>query len=128
MKNEEFDVPRAPESKYVVALDNGMRIRFNADGWVEEIGKGGDDDALGTRLQGSGTTKMDDLYARRVYDLYARVVLYNIHPKRQTDMPACAGLLAFKDLEPGSHLYTRLSKIIEIANQKFGLNIKPLQP
>ncbi len=126
MKNEEFDVPRPPESKFVVTLEGGMRLRFNADGWVEEIGKGGDEDALGTRLQGSGVTKLDDVYARRIYDLYTRVVIFDMHPKRQTDQAVSAGLLAFRDLEPGSHTYVRLTKIIEIANEKFNMNVKPL--
>lgn len=128
MKSEEFDVPKPPESKFVFALEGGMRIRFNADGWVEEIGKGiGDEDMVGTRLQGSGGTKMDDVYARRIYDLYSRVVIYDLHPRRSTEQAVAAGLLAFKDLEPGSHVYTRLTKIIEIANEKFTLNIRPLQ-
>lgn len=127
MKNEEFDVPRPPESKFIFSLDGGMRIRFNADGWVEEIGKTGSDDAVGTRLQGSGMTKLDDVYARRIYDLYGRVVIYDMHPKRQTEQAISAGLLPFRSVEPGSHLFTRLTQIIEIANEKFNLNIKPLQ-
>jgi hypothetical protein len=93
---------------------------------VEEIGKGGDEDSVGTRMQGSAGTRLDDLYARRLYDLFTRVVIFDIHPKRSTEAPVSAGLMLFKDLEPGSHTYTRLSKIIEIANEQFGMGIKPL--
>ena len=126
MKTEEFNVPKAPEGKFVFQIDGNMRIRFNADGWVEEIGKGGDEDAVGTRLQGTAGTRLDDVYARRVYDLFTRVVIFDIHPKRSSEVAVSAGLMAFKDLEPGSHTYTRVNKIIEIANQQFSMGIKAL--
>lgn len=114
------------EGKFIFQMDANIRVRFNADGWVEEMGKGGEDDSIGTRLQGHGGSRLDDTYARRFYDLYTRVVIFSLHPKRTTDQAVSAGLIKFSDLEPGTQGYERLSKIITIANRNFNMNIKPL--
>ncbi len=114
------------EGKFVFQMDANIRVRFNADGWVEEMGKGGEDDAIGTRLQGHGGSRLDDTYARRFYDLYMRVVIFDIHPKRSSEQAISAGLIKFSDLEAGTQGYERVSKVIEIANRNFNMNIKPL--
>lgn len=119
-------VPNPVEGKFIFQVDPGIRIRFNADGWVEEVGKGGEEEPISTRLQGQAGTKFDDYYARRFYDLYSRTVIFDIHPKRLSEQSVAAGIILFKDLEPGSHIYDRLSKIIAIANHHFKLNVKPL--
>lgn len=118
--------PEPVDGKFIFQIDSTMRIRFNADGWVEEIGKGGEGDSLGTKLQGKPTSKRDDIYARRFYDLYARAVLIDIHPKIAGASGGTQGLILFRDLEPGSPLHDRVTRIIAIANQNFGMNIRPL--
>lgn len=112
--------------KSIFQIDVNMKVRFNSDGWVEEIGKGGEDEPLGTRLHGGEVGGYDDVYARRFYDLCSRVVIFDLHPKRISDQGIAAGLLQFRDLDPDSHLYKRLQKIIEIANTNFAMGIKPL--
>ena len=119
-------VPDPVEGKYIFDVSNNMRIRFNADGWVEEIGKGGSSDPLGTKLQGKPGSKLDDIYARRYYDLYTRAIILDIFPKRDTDKSGAEGLVLFKDLETGSPLHERVNLIIAIANHHFGMDIKPL--
>lgn len=124
------DIPQPVDGKTIFQINPNMRVRFNADGWVEEIGKGGSDDPLGSVLQGRTETKLDDVYARRFYDLYARAILLELHPKRDTERSmgsAGSGLLLFSDLDPKSVLYARVGKIIAIANHHFNLNIAPLQ-
>jgi hypothetical protein len=121
-------VPNPVEGKFIFQIDPSIRIRFNADGWVEEVGKGGEEEPISTRLQGQAGTKFDDYYARRFYDLYSRAVIIDIHPKRISEQAVGAGLILFKDLEPGSHIYDRLTKIIDIANHHFKMNVKPLSP
>jgi len=114
------------DGKFIYQIDSNMRIRFNADGWVEEIGKGGAEDPLGSKLQGKPGTKRDDIFARRYYDLYTRCIIIDIFPKISTDRSGAEGLVLFKDLEIGSPLYDRVNKIIEIACKDFGLSIKSL--
>lgn len=121
------DTPMQPvDGKFIFQIDPSIRIRFNADGWVEEVGKGGDEEPISTRLQGHAGTKFDDYYARRIYDLYSRVVIFDIHPKRLSEQGVGAGMLRFKDLEPGSHIYERVQKIIATGNHHFKLNVAPL--
>lgn len=120
------DIPEPVDGKFIFQVDPTMRIRFNNDGWVEEIGKGGPDDPLGTKLQGKPGSKRDDIFARRYYDLYTRAVILDIHPRTPSDMCGAEGLILFRDLEPGSPLYERVNKIIAIANHAFGMNLKPL--
>lgn len=115
-----------PASKTIVQLEPHMKIRFNSDGWVEELGRGGEEDPPGTILNGLSGSKLDDIFARRFYDLYSRVVILEIHPRRTTDQTSATGVITFKDLEPDSPMYRRVSKIIELANQNFNMNIKPL--
>lgn len=128
MTEQQNDIPSPVEGqKYIFQISSNMRIRFNADGWVEEIGRGKTmDDPLGTLLQGKPGSKRDDIYARRFYDLYARVVVLDIYPKSQSDRNNTGGLLSFSQLEPGSPLYERVSMIIAIANHHFGTNLTPL--
>jgi hypothetical protein len=123
---ENSAIPEPIEGKTVFQISASMRVRFNGDGWVEEIGKGGPEDPLGTRLSGHSGSKLDDIFARRYYDLYSRVILIDIHPKRETDKSGASGLLLFRDLEPGSPMHKRVSKIIEIGNHHFELGIAPL--
>lgn len=120
------NVPEPVEGKYIFEVDTRMRIRFNADGWVEEIGKGGKDDDLGTNLQGKPHSKLDDILARRYYDLYTRCVLLDIHPVASSNFSGSEGLILFKDLEQGSKMYERVQLIITIANHHFDMDIKPL--
>lgn len=115
-----------PASKTIFQIESYMKIRFNNDGWVEEIGRGGEEDPPGTILNGLSGSKLDDIFARRFYDLYSRVVIFEIHPRRPTDQTAATGVILFRDLEPGSPLYNRVNKIIELANQNFNMNLKPL--
>lgn len=119
-------IPEPVEGKFIFQIDPAIRIRFNADGWVEEVGKGGEDEPISTRLQGHAATKFDDYYARRFYDLYSRVVIFDVHPKRLSEQGVSAGLLPFRSLETDSQIYDRVSRIIQIANHHFKMNIKPL--
>ena len=119
-------VPDPVDGKFIFQIAPGVRIRFNADGWVEEIGKGGPEDPLGTLMQGKSGTKRDDIYARRYYDLYTRCLIIDIHPKISTDMSGAEGLVMFKDLDPDSPTYDRVNLIIAIANHHFSMNLKPL--
>ncbi len=120
------DVPEPVEGKHIFQISSNVRIRYNSDGWVEEIGKGGMDDPLGTRLQGKPSSKRDDIFARRYYDLYSRCVILDIHPKLTSDMSGTGGIIPFKDLEPGSPMFDRVNLIIAIANKHFGMGLKPL--
>ena len=114
------------EGKFIFQIEPHMRIRFNADGWVEEIGRGGKEDPLGTKLQGKPASKLDDIFARRYYDLFTRCIILDIFPKIASDRSGAEGLVLFKDLEPGSGMYERGNKIIQIANESFQMDIKPL--
>ncbi len=114
------------EGKFIFQADKNMRVRFNADGWVEEIGKGGTGDTLGTKLQGKAGSKLDDIYAPRYYDLFSRIVILDIHAARQSDKSGSGGIIRFKDLEEGSQLYNRINTIIAIGNKHFAMNLKPL--
>ncbi|OIN87973.1 MAG: hypothetical protein AUJ12_00105 [Alphaproteobacteria bacterium CG1_02_46_17] len=120
------NVPNPVEGKHIFQISNNIRIRYNADGWVEEIGSGGADDPLGTRLQGKPNSKRDDIYARRYYDLYSRCVILDIHPKLTSDMSGTGGIILFKDIEPASPMFARVNLIITIANHHFGMDLKPL--
>lgn len=124
--NKTKNIPNPVDGKYIFQVDPNIRVRFNADGWVEEIGKGGEEDSMGVRLQGLAGSRLDDVYARRFYDLYARVVIFDLHPKRVTEQAAAAGLLTFRELEADSQIYSRVQKIIAIGNHHFNLNVKPL--
>ncbi|MDY0030274.1 MAG: hypothetical protein RBR86_10075 [Pseudobdellovibrionaceae bacterium] len=115
------------DGKYIFQISQTTRIRFNADGWVEEIGKGGAEDPLGTRLQGKPNSKRDDIYARRYYDLYSRCLIVDIFPKLNNDLSGTGGLVLFKDLEVGSPMFERVNLIIEIANLHFGMGLLPLK-
>jgi len=116
--NNTQNIPEPVEGRFIYQIDANIRIRFNGDGWVEEIGKGGPDDPLGTKLQGKPASKRDDIYARRYYDLLSRAVIIDIHPKISTDM--------FRDIDPDAPLYERINKIIAISNHAFGTNMKLL--
>ncbi len=118
--------PPAPGNKMIFQLEPHMKIRFNNDGWVEELGRGGEENPPGTILQGLSGSKLDDIFARRFYDLYSRVVIFEIHPRRPTDQTSATGVIPFKDLEPDSPMHQRVNKIIEYGNQNFSMNIKPL--
>jgi len=120
------NVPEPVDGKFVFQISKTTRIRFNAEGWVEEIGKGGRDDPLGTKLQGGGGTKLDDILARRYYDLYTRAIILDVHPQKDSDKSGAEGLVLFKNLEPGSVMYDRVNLIIAIANHHFGMGMKPL--
>ncbi len=124
--SDDNTIPEPVEGKYIFQLTNNLRVRFNADGWVEEIGKGGPNDPLGTILQGQAGNKQDDLFARRYYDLYMRAVILDIHPKKTTSTSGAAGMILFKDIEPGTPGHARINKIIAIANHHFKMEIKPL--
>lgn len=119
-------VPDPIEGKFIFQIDPLMQVRFNADGWIEEVGKGGRQSSLGTKLQGRPGTKLDDIYARRYYDLMSRVVIIDIYPIRTADQSGTGGVLTFKDLEKGSVLYDRVQTSIAIANKHFSMNIAPL--
>lgn len=116
----------ATASKTIFQLEPHMKIRFNPDGWVEELGKGGDENPPGVILQGLSGSKLDDIFARRFYDLFSRVIIFEIHPRRTADTTNATGTMLFIDLEPDSPMYARVNKIIELGNQNFKLNIKPL--
>ena len=127
METQETSIPDPVDGKFVFQVDHNMRIRFNADGWVEEIGKGTTEDNYGTKLQGVPGTKLDDLYAERYYDLYSRIVLLDIHSdKGSGDKSGARGTILFRDLEPGSPMYNRINLVIAIANHHFNMNLKPL--
>lgn len=113
-------------NKTIFQLEPHMKVRFNSDGWVEEIGRGGEENPPGTILQGLSGSKLDDIFARRFYDLYSRVIIFEIHPRRPTDTTNASGILPFRDLEPDSPMYNRVNKIIEYGNQHFHLNVKLL--
>lgn len=119
-------IPEPVDGKFIFQLEAGIRIRFNADGWVEEIGKGGPDDPLGTKLHGKPTSKRDDVHARRYYDLFSRVLLIDIHSRIENDRSGAKGLVRFSDLEPGSPMYDRVNQIIAIGNHAFKMNLRPL--
>lgn len=126
-QEETSDVLEPVDGKFIFQVDKNMRVRFNSDGWVEEIGRGGNGDPMGTILQGKPGTKLDDVQARRYYDLYARAILLDVHPQRNSaDKGGCEGLVLFKDLEPGCGLYERVSKVIAVANHHFKMDVKPL--
>lgn len=120
------NIPEPVDGKYIFQISSSVRVRFNADGWVEEIGKGGLDDPVGTKLQGKPGSKRDDVYARRYYDLYTRAVVIDVHPKTQGDQSGSGGVILFKDLEQGSIMYDRVDMIIKIANHHFETSFKPL--
>lgn len=126
MSETQDNVPDPVEGKYIFQVDPMMQIRMNADGWVEEIGKTKRDTNLGTRLQGRPGTKLDDIYGRRYYDLFSRVVIVDIYPHRQSDQSGSGGIIAFKDLEEGSVIYKRVQTAIDIANKHFGFSIASL--
>ncbi|MCB9991802.1 MAG: hypothetical protein H6867_10630 [Rhodospirillales bacterium] len=119
-------IPEPVDGKFIFQVSPNVRVRFNAEGWVEEIGKGGPEDPLGTLLQGKTGTKRDDIYARRYYDLFTRCLIIDIHPKISSDMSGAEGLVMFKDLEPGSPTFERVNLLIAIANQHFNMNLRPL--
>lgn len=120
-------VPGPVEGKFIFQVESNMRVRFNADGWVEEIGTGGTEDPVGTRLQGKQGTARDDLFARRYYDLYSRVMMVDIHSRVEGMPMGTDGMLPFRMLEPGSRIFERVNKIIAIANAHFNMNVKPLE-
>lgn len=120
------DFLKPVDGKFVFQVDPVMRVRFNADGWVEEIGKGGPDDPLGGKLQGKPASKRDDLNVRRYYDLYTRAIILEIYPDTANDRCKAEGLVLFKDLEPDSPMYDRVNKIIKIGNDSFKMNLKAL--
>lgn len=119
-------VPDPVEGRFIFQIDSNIRVRFNADGWVEEIGKGGAGDPLGTKLQGKPGSKLDDIFVRRYYDLYTRALILDVFPKQSSDKSGAEGLVLFKDLESGSPMYDRVNLIIAISNKHFGTNLKPL--
>lgn len=119
-------VPGPVEGKFVFQVEPHMRVRFNGDGWVEEVGAGGPEDTVGTRLQGKSGTARDDLYARRFYDLYSRVILFDVHPRISEASTGTEGLIRFRDLEEGSRIYERVNRIIAIGNEHFNMNLNPL--
>ncbi len=119
-------IPQPVDGQFVFQVGPGTRIRFNAEGWVEEIGKGTTEENE-TVLNGVPGTKLDDLYASRYYDLYTRVVLLDIHAaKGSLDHSRGYGCILFKDLEPDSPIYNRVNTAIKIGNNYFKMNIKPL--
>ena len=121
------ELPKPVDGNFVFQVASGIRVRYNADGWVEEIGRGGADDPLGTKLSGKPATKLDDTIARRYYDLYARIVLFDINSKQsRTDKGSASAHMMFKDLEPGSPMYDRVNLLIDIGNHYFQLGVKRL--
>jgi hypothetical protein len=120
------NMPAPIEGKTVFQISPDVRIRFNADGWVEEMGRGGPEEPLGTHLQGRAGSALDDRFARRYYDLYTRAIVIDIFARREADRSAGRGLVLFKDLEPDSPMYRRVNKIIEIGNHYFKMSLKPL--
>jgi hypothetical protein len=120
------NIPTPIEGKTVFQISPDVRIRFNADGWVEEMGRGGPEEPLGTQLQGRAGSALDDRFARRYYDLYSRVIIFDIFSKRDNDRSAGRGLVRFRDLEPESPMYRRVNKIIEIGNHYLKMGLKPL--
>ncbi len=126
MSEAEINAPEPVEGRFIFQVDPNIRVRFNADGWVEEIGKGGAGDPLGTKLQGKPGSKLDDIYVRRYYDLYTRALILDVFPKQNSDKSGAEGLVLFKDLEPGSPMYDRVNLLIAIANKHFSMNLKPL--
>ena len=120
-------IPDPVEGKTVFQLNANIRIRFNSDGWVEEISKGGPDDPLGTTLQGRSGSKLDDVCARRYYDLFTRTIIIDIYPRRSERHSGATGIVQFRDLEPGSPAYQRVNTIIAIGNHHFNLGLKPLE-
>lgn len=126
MSDTSITAPDPVEGRFIFQVDPNMRVRFNAEGWVEEIGKGGAGDPLGTKLQGKPGSKLDDIYTRRYYDLFTRAIILDIFPKQNSDKSGAEGLVLFKDLEPGSPMYDRVNLLIAIANKHFSMNLKPL--
>lgn len=121
------DMMTPVEGKFIFQVEPNMRVRFNGDGWVEELGSGDPEAHLGSRLQGRQGTARDDLYARRYYDLYSRVVFFDIH-SRVDGMPmGSEGCVPFRMLEAGSRIHERLNKIIAIANGQFNMAVQPLE-
>ena len=118
--------PSSKGPKTVYQIEPHMHVRFNADGWVEELGRGTEGLPTGTPLGGLASSKLDDIYARRFYDLYSRVIIFDIRPRRETDLTRATGTIAFRDLDPDSPMHQRVNKIIAIANEQFQMNIKPL--
>ena len=125
-QNNTNDIPEPTEGKYIFKVASNQHIRFNAAGWVEEIGRSGPEDPLGTILQAKSGSKRDDVYARRFYDLYTRAILLDIIPKNPSDRTDTGGLVMFRDLEEGSVMYDRVNLIISIANHHFGTSFKKL--
>ncbi len=124
--SDENNVPEPVDGRFVFQIGPSMRIRFNAEGWVEEIGKGTAEDNE-TVLNGVPGTKLDDLYASRYYDLYTRVVLIDVHAAKGTqDNSRAYGCVAFKDLDPDSPIYKRVNTAIQIGNHYFNMSVKPL--
>jgi hypothetical protein len=113
------------EGKFIYEIDSGMRIRFNADGWVEELVKPNEHAETATRLQGRAGTKRDDIMARRFYDLFARVVILNIYPRQENDSNIASGIIQFSNLEKNSIIYNRVSAAITIAKH-LGVEVAPL--
>lgn len=126
MMTKENDI-QPVDGKYIFQVSPTTRIRFNNDGWVEEIGRGGADDPLGTRLQGKPSSKRDDIFARRYYDLYTRCILLDIHPYKENDQSGTGGVIMFKDLDPDSPMFERVNLIIAIANHHFEMGLKQLK-
>ena len=119
-------IPEPVDGQFVFQIGPSMRIRFNADGWIEEIGKGTPDESE-TVLNGVPGTKLDDLYASRYYDLYSRVVLIDVHAaKGSQDHSRAYGCIPFKELDPASVLYGRVKTAIEIGNHYFGMKVQQL--
>ena len=83
-KNKNQAVPNPVEGKHIFQISSSTRIRFNAEGWVEEIGNG-EMTLWAIRLQGKPNSKRDDIFARRYYDLLSRCVILDIHPKMDLD-------------------------------------------
>lgn len=125
-KQQQQQQQQQAATKTIFQLEPYMKIRFNNDGWVEELGRGGPEDPPGIIMQGVSGSKLDDIFARRFYDLYSRVVIFDIHPRRPTDQTCVSGVIPFKDLEVDSPLYKRVNKIIELGNHNFNMNLKPL--
>ncbi len=124
--SDENNIPAPVDGKFVFQVGPSMRIRFNAEGWVEEIGKGTPEDE-GTVLAGVPGTKLDDIYAVRYYDLYSRMVLLDVHAgKGSSDKSRGSGAILFKDLDPSSPMYKRVNMAIKIGNHYFNMNIKEL--